>query len=811
MSMDQIEGLEPIHENWGDVNLGEELDEGGDPPRIWSPFGEYPGTAFTRSMGDMIAEELGVTADPEIIHRRIHSGDRFIVIASDGVFEFLTNQSVADMVARYRDPLDACKKVVQEAYDLWLRYEVRTDDITIICVFLEGLQAGERGAGNSGAGDDDLDRIALEGIRPVRREMSRQRHRQLITGSEMYGGKNVSPQHYDLGASNDEEHYRVEDHYVPKSEEEKQSILSAIECNFLFEHITDQQRQVLVDAMRRSTVKKGDWVIKQGDKGDRFYVVDKGKFEVRVKDEEVVQDPADLGMLVHVYEPTETIKPCFGHLALLYSKPRSASVVAATDGVLWELDRPVFRRIMVKKSRREVAHTLRRVEILKTLNLMQLQKLCNVMTEETFMDGEFIVRQGEVGDVFYIIEEGTALVTQEMKGEVKELPTMKLKEYSYFGERALLTAEHHSVNVIAENEVKCLLLSQKAFEGVLGPLSAIINDDRRQREHNIGVPELQVLHLLGEVGRDNLGQTNVCSVPGKNSTYTLRTMWKSDVVAQQQRSMILKASEINKHVSEATGMHKRCVSLPKLVGTYNMETSLHMLHHVAAVKTLSALLEEEGALSAETVRHLTACIVLGLEALHKCDVLYRALSPELVHIDNRGYVALMEYRLAKIGLDNAGTLCGTPEYLAPEQVRHQGHSRAVDFWGLGVLIYELSHGKSPFAAESEMNVYNKISAHRGGELVYPTSFSPALCDLLDRLLHHDPRERLGANAGDVNKIKTHQWFAGFDWGGVQQGESFDEDLRHACHDKIHQILRTDGELPGEGKDYSGDQAIWDRF
>lgn len=66
-------------------------------------------------------------------HTHIHK-HRFIVIASDGVFEFLTNQSVADMVARYEDPLDACKKVVQEAYDLWLQYEVRTDDITIICI-----------------------------------------------------------------------------------------------------------------------------------------------------------------------------------------------------------------------------------------------------------------------------------------------------------------------------------------------------------------------------------------------------------------------------------------------------------------------------------------------------------------------------------------------------------------------------------------------------------------------------------------------------------------------------------------------------
>jgi hypothetical protein len=69
MSMDQIEGVEPVHENWGDINLGEEIDEGGDPPRIWSPHGAYPGTAFTRSFGDMYAEELGVTAEPEILVR----------------------------------------------------------------------------------------------------------------------------------------------------------------------------------------------------------------------------------------------------------------------------------------------------------------------------------------------------------------------------------------------------------------------------------------------------------------------------------------------------------------------------------------------------------------------------------------------------------------------------------------------------------------------------------------------------------------------------------------------------------------------
>jgi hypothetical protein len=69
LSMDQIEGIEPVHENWGDLTLGEHIDEGGDPPRVWSPKGDYPGTAFTRSLGDLVAEECGVIAEPEILER----------------------------------------------------------------------------------------------------------------------------------------------------------------------------------------------------------------------------------------------------------------------------------------------------------------------------------------------------------------------------------------------------------------------------------------------------------------------------------------------------------------------------------------------------------------------------------------------------------------------------------------------------------------------------------------------------------------------------------------------------------------------
>jgi len=143
LSLDQIEGLEPIRpddDEADDLELGEELDEGGDPPRVWSPHGEYPGTAFTRSLGDAIAEELGVVAEPEMLTRQITPEDKIIVLASDGVFEFLTNQSVIDICAKFDDPLAACRAVVAESYELWLQYELRTDDITMICMFVDEIE-----------------------------------------------------------------------------------------------------------------------------------------------------------------------------------------------------------------------------------------------------------------------------------------------------------------------------------------------------------------------------------------------------------------------------------------------------------------------------------------------------------------------------------------------------------------------------------------------------------------------------------------------------------------------------------------------
>jgi len=151
LNMDQLEGLEAIHDDW-DMSLGDEVDEGGDPPRIWSQDGAYPGTAFTRSFGDSIAEELGVFAEPETLKYELGKDDKYMIVASDGIWEFLTNKEVVELSKMAADPQEAACLLWKAAYKEWITKEVRTDDITVIVVDLAGFYAAG-GAGGSGGGE----------------------------------------------------------------------------------------------------------------------------------------------------------------------------------------------------------------------------------------------------------------------------------------------------------------------------------------------------------------------------------------------------------------------------------------------------------------------------------------------------------------------------------------------------------------------------------------------------------------------------------------------------------------------------------
>lgn len=439
LSLDQLEGLEPITDrddsanDDGDLELGEELDEGGDPPRVWSPDGDYPGTAFTRSLGDSMAEELGVFAEPEMLTREIKPEDKVIVLASDGIFEFLTNQSVIDICAKFTDPLEACRAVVAESYELWLQYELRTDDITIIVIFVEpildpssmereyvtssfrdlkngvikngGKEKSARGILSvDGSETDEGDEAFLpeEGFRPVRTRMTKEK------AQEIDRLKQAAPLDEDYLTEMSKE-VDLDQLYTEKTASEKHRIADAIKTSVMFRNITDDQRELIFGVMEPIPVKAGTWVIKQGTVGDRFYIIDEGIFEVRIVGEGETDDGTG-GALIHLYEGSvaKHLHPCFGELALMYSAPRSASIIARSDGHLWGLHRSAFRQVLAQAqgTRKELVKTLGDITMFQGLDEEEIRKLASAFDEIAFGRGENIVEQGHFGDAMYVITSG---------------------------------------------------------------------------------------------------------------------------------------------------------------------------------------------------------------------------------------------------------------------------------------------------------------------------------------------------------------------------------------------------------------------
>eukprot|EP01097_Dermamoeba_algensis_P006920 TRINITY_DN4321_c0_g1_i1.p1 TRINITY_DN4321_c0_g1~~TRINITY_DN4321_c0_g1_i1.p1 ORF type:complete len:463 (-),score=87.38 TRINITY_DN4321_c0_g1_i1:111-1499(-) len=161
----------------------------------------------------------------------------------------------------------------------------------------------------------------------------------------------------------------------------------------------------------------------------------------------------------------------------------------------------------------------------------------------------------------------------------------------------------------------------------------------------------------------------------------------------------------------------------------------------------------------ERVRFYIAEIVCGLEYLHGMNVLYRDLKPENILLTADGHICMTDFGISKEGLGNGDrteTFCGTPEYLAPEVLEGNGYGKAVDWWSLGTLMYEMLTGLPPFYDQDVQAMYAKIMKHK---LAFPDKISPDARSLLEGLLERDPDKRLSDGA----TIKSHPFFRNIDW------------------------------------------------
>lgn len=178
-------------------------------------------------------------------------------------------------------------------------------------------------------------------------------------------------------------------------------------------------------------------------------------------------------------------------------------------------------------------------------------------------------------------------------------------------------------------------------------------------------------------------------------------------------------------------------------------------------------LRRAGRFSADVTRFYLASIVLAIEYLHSRNIIYRDLKPENLLLDRHGYLRIADFGFAKVVQDRTFTLCGTPEYLAPEIVLSQGHGKAVDWWALGILGFEMLAGYPPFFDDHPLGIYEKILR---GDIAFPSHIDPFAKDLIRGLLTADRSKRLGNLRGGAKDVMGHPWFAGVDWRSLERKE-----------------------------------------
>ncbi|KAI9493234.1 camp-dependent protein kinase regulatory subunit [Zychaea mexicana] len=250
---------------------------------------------------------------------------------------------------------------------------------------------------------------------------------------------------------------------IPKSAEQCERIKVSVANNFLFRNLDEEQYQDVVHAMAEKRVQQDEKVIEQGAVGDYFYVVESGTFDCYIAKDNQQGAPVK----VTSYEAGGS----FGELALMYNAPRAATIIATSDAVLWALDRITFRTILMEntsRKRRLYESFLREVPLLKSLEPYERHKVADALESVYFNDGEEVVVQGDIGDRFYMIEAGDAVVYKDGT-EVN-----RLGRAAYFGELALLNDSPRAATVVAQGRLKCATLGKKAFTRLLGPVLDIL-------------------------------------------------------------------------------------------------------------------------------------------------------------------------------------------------------------------------------------------------------------------------------------------------------------------------------------------------
>ncbi|XP_042302153.1 cGMP-dependent protein kinase 2-like isoform X2 [Sceloporus undulatus] len=562
---------------------------------------------------------------------------------------------------------------------------------------------------------------------------------------------------------------------LPKSPRDASLILDAVKRSQFLRCLGDGQNQPLVESFTPEECQSGAVVVAEGQEGQAMYIVAEGELQVTQK-----------GRQLRTLMPGDV----FGELAVLYNCRRTATVTALTPVQLWAIDRQAYRTIITenaKRKRAEVLAGLRGVKPLQGLSDAALSQLLDSAEERTFAPSESIIQEGDEGRTFFYILRGQVEVTRNVEGQEEHIRVLKAGDH--FGELALIRNIRRTASCRAQEEVTCIAVSKEDFQE-LSPLcvrqpeataqeTLPLSDSRRgsllegasssssSLPPPLGLEDLlPVFYEEGEqrgrpvvLGTGGFGTVELvrstCTEEGASERlFALKRLRKDHVVQKRQQEHVLMEKQVL--------LQSRCPFIVRLFATFRDSRHVYLLLEFCQGGELWAKLREARCFSEPVAIFCSACAVEALDYLHSQGIVYRDLKPENLMLDAKGYVKLVDFGFAKALKRGEKTysFCGTPEYLAPEILRHEGHDFSVDFWTLGVLIFEMLVGRPPFHSTEPQKIYSKIM---DGVFSFPVFVSEAACSLVAKLCRRRPGQRLGNTSSGIRGIRKHRWFSSLSW------------------------------------------------
>jgi len=551
-----------------------------------------------------------------------------------------------------------------------------------------------------------------------------------------------------------------------KTKQEIEFIDNCVKEKTIFYGLNKNDREAIIDQMYRMDVKKGTKLIKEGDEdADDFYVVYEGSFDILIADKKVAVTKAG---------------QCVGELALIHNAPRAATVQATEDSKLFGVHRAAFRVAMRKeknKGRTMMQKMLSNIPEFSVMSLKSIQTIIDAFEEQTFKEGEVIIEQGSNVKNFYLIRTGACTwkrVTPEEKWEEGHLGQL-----DYFGDMALLSEASCDATVTTITPVTTWVLNKKELLGMIGSTTLSERKNKKEPIEIIGsstvsnhrrkfkpdwtselikpVCKIETLlrSTIGVLGKGAFGIVTLVKDPSTNQTFALKSIEKYQIVKARRQKHVLNERRI---MSKLSNLH--CKFLVKLINTYKDRYKVYFLLEVCLGGELFTILRKKRAFNENTTRFYIACVIEAFQCMHAHNIIYRDLKPENLVLDWEGYPKITDFGFAKEVRSKTYTMCGTPDYLAPEILQGLGHDKAVDWWTLGILTFEMVNSMPPFYSRKKMNTYRKILL---GSVRWPRKFSEELKSFIQSLLTLRPVARLGMQHNASRLIESKSFFRGFNW------------------------------------------------